>query len=373
MSPARRSLRRRDWPRGLYEKRPGYFTWRHPKTGKEYTIGHVPLPHAINEAIAANRHVLAAAPSLVAQLTGASNTVAELVADMPVAENRSTRNAFRAGDKVIVEGALVDGVRINGLGAIQANELTVKHCADLLDAMIQAGKVQQALAVRNRLIAVCARGIRKGWMATNPAEVTEKPKAVVARGRLTLEMYRAIHAAAEPWLQRAMDLALVTGQDRSTVAAMKRSDVIDGRLICQRSKTAAKAPPIAIPVSLYLQAIDRSLEALLSPPVRALRSDYILHHTEAKGVAKPGDPIRLATITAGFTEARKAASIPDTLPDGKGAPTFHEIRSLAKRLYDAQGGVDTKVLLGHMTEAMAKLYASTRDRTPIEVRVVNST
>lgn len=58
-----------------------------------------------------------------------------------------------------------------------------------------------------------------------------------------------------------------------------------------------------------------------------------------------------------------------TLPDGKGAPTFHEIRSLSKRLYDEQGNVDTKALLGHRTEKMGALYADPRGVAPIRVRV----
>jgi integrase len=40
-------------------------------------------------------------------------------------------------------------------------------------------------------------------------------------------------------------------------------------------------------------------------------------------------------------------------------PSFHEIRSLAKRLYDAEG-VNTKDLLGHKTERMAATYADGR-------------
>jgi hypothetical protein len=56
MSPARRSVRRRDWPRGLAERRPGYFTWRHPD-GREIAIGRVPLAVAKSEAIAANQHI----------------------------------------------------------------------------------------------------------------------------------------------------------------------------------------------------------------------------------------------------------------------------------------------------------------------------
>jgi hypothetical protein len=69
-------------------------------------------------------------------------------------------------------------------------------------------------------------------------------------------------------------------------------------------------------------------------------------------------------ISHAFTEARKLAEIPD-----EGAPTFHEIRSLSKRLYDAQGNVDTKALLGHTTEQAADIYADPRGIEPIRVRI----
>jgi hypothetical protein len=375
MSPARRSARRRDWPRGLYEKRPGYFIWRHPYTGEEFVIGRASLAHARNEALAANSHVSAEVPSLVARISGETHTMAQLVADMPTAEKRQTRNTFRALDKIITDGALKGEERIKGLGAIQTGQLTVKHCADLLEIMVKAGKGHQALAVRTRLIAICAHGAQKGWMERNPAEVTAKPKTTVARGRLSLEDFLAIREASRewPWLARAMNLALVTGQDRSTIAAARRKDVVNRRLITHRSKTADKAPPLAIPIDIRLDVLGLSLEDILRERT-GIVSHHIIHHTHQQGRAKRGDPVSLKSITNCFTEARKRAGIPDELPDGKGAPTFHEIRSLSKRLYDAQaaaGGmkVDTKELLGHMTDAMSELYKKTRDQTPIEVKV----
>ncbi|RKT98633.1 integrase [Burkholderia sp. Nafp2/4-1b] len=51
------------------------------------------------------------------------------------------------------------------------------------------------------------------------------------------------------------------------------------------------------------------------------------------------------------------------------APTFHQIRSLAKRLYDAQGNVDTKALLGHTTDEMSEMYANSRGLAPMKVTV----
>lgn len=92
--------------------------------------------------------------------------------------------------------------------------------------------------------------------------------------------------------------------------------------------------------------------------------------------ARPGLLERLAgssihpdRISHAFTEARRLAKVPDVLPDGKLAPTFHEIRSLAKRLYDEQGNVDTKALLGHKTERMATMYANPRGSEAVRVRV----
>jgi len=375
MSPARRSARRRDWPRGLYEPRLGYFVWRHPDTGESHVLGRIPIAYAKNEAMRANKHVAdTTMPDLVAMLSGARNSMAELVANMPAAEKRSTANTFRALDKIITDGALLDGERVKGLGQIACADLTVMHCADLLDVMVQAGNGHQAQAVRVRLVAVCTRGMHKGWMTGNPAEVTAKPVATVSRARLTLEAFLAIReASAEwPWLARAMNLALVTGQDRSTVAAAQRKHVAAGRLICHRSKTADKAPPLAIPLAIRLDVLGLSLDDILRERT-GIVSPYIVHHTLAQGRAKPGDAVGVNLITRAFSEARRLAGLPDLDADGKAAPTFHEIRSLCKRLYDKQGDVDTKALLGHTTEAMSALYKKTRDMTPVEVAVVHTT
>lgn len=46
-----------------------------------------------------------------------------------------------------------------------------------------------------------------------------------------------------------------------------------------------------------------------------------------------------------------------------------KIRSLAKRLYEQQGNVDTKALLGHATQRMADMYADPRGIEAIKVRV----
>lgn len=360
MSPARRSLKRRDWPRGLREPRPGYYAWQAPD-GKVWGIGAVPLEVAKQEAIAANLHVAEQAARLVARLEGNVETMADLLKLMPVSPKSNTAKSHRALDKKITAA----------MGTVLARDLTVKHCAALLDAEIAAGRHRMSQAIRSRLIAACRKGMAKGWMASNPAEATENPPVLVKRGRLTLEMFRAIYEVApqvNEWLQLAMMLALVTGQDRSTVASMQRKHIADGVLTTWRSKTRDTNQPVAIPLRLRLDVMKVSLSELVAHRT-AVVSRYLVHHVNPWGNAPAGSSVHPDRISHAFTEARRLAKIPDVLPSGKLAPTFHEIRSLAKRLYDAQGNVDTQALLGHADEATGAIYADPRGAEPITVYV----
>jgi hypothetical protein len=362
MAARPRDRRRRDWPVGLREPRPGYFTWRNPASGQDMPIGRVPLAQAKREASAALDYVLAQKPTLVERLTGAGNSVADLLDKMPEAANQNTAKSWRSLDKKIRAG----------MGSVLCTGLTVKHCADLIEAEAEAGRARTAEALRARLLAVCKRGMALGWLESNPAEPTEAPDVEVQRGRLTLEQFKAILAKApevNEWLRGAMLLALVSGQDRATLSGMRRADVGPEVLTVRRGKTGVW---IEVPLALRLDAIGMTLREALDAcrsGVRALREDWVLHHAREYGNAPLGSRIHVNLLSRAFTEARTLAGIPDTGPDGKGAPTFHEIRSLAKRLYTAQGGVDSKALLGHLTERMSDTYANPRGAEPIRVKL----
>ena len=364
MNAARRGIKRRDWPRGLREPRPGYFVWEPP--GGEITIngerktclviGSVSYPVARNEAIAANAHVLEIKRTLLSQLTAASSegrTVADLLKLMPAGDKPNTAKSWRSLDKTILAG----------IGTRQAAALTVADCAGLLNPIIEAGKSRSAQAVRSRLVSVCAKGMAQGWMTANPATVTEDPRVVVKRGRLTLDAFKAIYAKAPEvaeWLQHAMALALVTGADRATIAGLQRADVADGYLTFARIKTGVR---VAVPLRLRLDALDWTLADLVARKSGVI-SPLLVHHINPWGNAPAGSAVHPDRISHSFTEARRLAGIEDD-----GAPTFHELRSLAKRLYEEQGGVDTRALLGHKTERMSDLYANPRGVEAIRVRV----
>jgi integrase len=289
----------------------------------------------------------------VDRLEGVGNTVGALIDRLPVPDKPNTAKSVRSLDKIIRAK----------LGTAQCSEVTVAMCAELVDGIAAAGKARSAESVRSRLIALFRKGQALGWMDFDPASITERPRVKVQRGRLTLESFKAVYAqaaVAAEWLPAAMMLALVTGADRSTIAGLQRSDVADGYLTITRIKTGAR---VAIPLALRMDAVGVTLADLVSKRTGVV-SRYLVHHVSVWGNAPAGSKVHPDRLSHAFTEARRAAGIPD-----EGAPTFHEIRSLAKRLYEQQGGVDTKALLGHATERMSALYADPRGVEPIRVRV----
>ncbi|UXC38233.1 tyrosine-type recombinase/integrase [Cupriavidus gilardii] len=358
MAARPRIRKRAHFPPNLHEPRPGYFTWRDPRDGKTHVIGRVPTAQAIHEAIEAN--VVAekglARKSLAERVGSSAETIADLVARMPLdGYKKSSLYTVKSAQKIITDG----------LGHIRCDELTAKDVAGLLEEMKARGVQRMAQVVRSRLMQVCLKGVALGWMQSNPVEVTEKIRVKVRRRRLTLETFQAVLAKAPEvldYLENAMLLALVTGQDRSTIARWERSAIQGDVIIASRAKTGVQ---IAIPLSLRMDAIGMSVADVLARcKGTGIVSRYLLHQTKTWGPAKRGSQIRIGSLTTGFQKARELAGI-----TGDDAPTFHEIRSLSKRLYDAQGGVDTKALLGHMSDATAAIYANSRGIEPMKVRV----
>lgn len=356
MNAARRGNKRRDWPRGLREPRPGYYAYETPD-GRVLGIGRVSLARAKTEALAANLHYEQQRPTLIDRITGAHHTVSDLLDMMPASSVENTAKSLRSLDKLI-RGAI---------GDIAANKLTTKHCAEVIESQMAQDKHRQALALRSRLVAICNRGQQLGWMTGNPALPTVKPRPVVRRGRLTLETFLKIYKQApnvSAWLPVAMQLALVTGADRSTIAGLTRADIKDDCLYIKRSKTEkSTGMVVAIPLALRLDCLGWTLRDVLAHRTGVL-SRYIVHHVENHNHAPSGSPVFVDTISKAFAEARDLAGITGDAP-----PTFHELRSLAKRLYTEQGNVDTKTLLGHSDDKTAAVYADPRGVEPVKVRI----
>lgn len=357
MAARPRTRAKGNWPDNLYEPRPGYYTWRDPRSGKTHVIGRVPLAVAKFQAMEANAHITAPTKSLIERVQDSGKTVADLLGKMPsdgIAEN--TRRSRLSLDKKIRDA----------LGDIGCSGLTVKHIAELLESERDAGKARSAQALRSRMVSMCRRGVELGWMQTNLAEVTGSPEVKVKRRRLNgIEEFNAILRVApqvNEWLANAMLLALVSGQDRVTIASWQRPPSAATSVLVRRGKTGVQ---IDVPLELRLDALGMSLgDVIARCKASSVATKFLVHHVRPHGNAPTGSPVHPDSITHAFANARTLAGI-----DGDDAPTFHEIRSLAKRLYSEQGNVDTKALLGHLTERMSALYADPRGIAPIRVKI----
>lgn len=74
--------------------------------------------------------------------------------------------------------------------------------------------------------------------------------------------------------------------------------------------------------------------------------------------------ITTTTVSRGFVKAREATSI----NWGDNPPSFHEIRSLAARLYtDEKGGEFAQRLLGHKSAMMTAKYQDNRGSEWVKV------
>lgn len=249
-------------------------------------------------------------------------------------------------------------------GDLPLISLDTERIAELLKEYAKAKKGRMAQAIHAALIDVFDEAIAAGKFPSdkpNPARVAKRPKHKTKRARLTLETWQPIFKAAQehcpPWGWKAMLLALVTGQRLDDVANMQFKDekTIDGRKYLEvvQSKTGAR---VRIDTALRLDAVGYSVREVIALCRDRVASPWMNHHSVSNGTAQAGQKVRAKTLSDMFRLAREHSGL--TWGEDP-APPFHEIRSLSKRLYDAQG-VDTKALLGHKTDQIAAEYADAR-------------
>lgn len=369
MAGRRRTQKKRYFPPNLYESG-GYYRWRNPMDGQWHSIGR-DRAQAIAEAVEANLHIqgLLQKRRLVDRVAGIDgDTVAEWCAKYRVKLQekldgeeiaRSTHDSYKQ------KAAMVE----TAWGSLKINAITTRNAAEFLARWEDAGKKRMAQAMRSFLIDFFNAAMAAGWAASNPVVPTKAPRVKVTRERLTLEAFLAIHQVAvehfHPWVARSMELALVTGQRREEIRELGPGNVRDGKLWVVPGKTEKHGTRICIPLDLRLQAVNWSVGEVISRCKDYILSRHFIHHAARVGRSKPGDPIRKQTISGMFADARDKSG----LTWAGDPPTFHEIRSLAARLYAKERGDDfAQALLGHKTAKCAALYRDSRGAEWIEIR-----
>lgn len=365
----RRSRTTRGLPANLYERK-GYFSWRDPQTGKEHGLGR-DRKNAFEQAIEANLVVegMRGKRRLVDRIISGKDRDVDSFCDLYMASidkrledgrlAKNTHNTYRQ---------YLNKTRTTWAGRA-VDEIDTRDVADFLSQWEERGKMRMAKAMRSFLIDFFIFAMSKGWAKENPAAATKAAHVEVQRARLSLEDFQAIHAVAvkdhAPWLARAMELALVTGQRREEIASLGPRDVREGKLWVIPSKTKKHGVRLRVPLDLRLNAVGWSLGEVISRCRDNVLSPFFIHHSAFAGRAKPGDRVRPQSVTEGFAEARDNSG--RSWPKGGTPPTFHEIRSLAARLYDEQG-IDAQILLGHKSPDTTALYRDGRGTEWTEVK-----
>lgn len=342
-------------PRNLtYRKRDRLYSWRNPITGQELSLGRIDRKDAISQAIEANNYI---------EQNYLPSALLDRIKETPTFTVKTWLERY----EVILERRELKPntmkVRRNQIatisdefGRMPLSAVSTKDISTFLESYILCDKKSMASGLRSVLLDIFREAIVEGHIERNPAEPTRTPTPKVKRERLLLEQFEIIRDAATAhsgWAANACDLALVTGQRREDVSLFRFSDIRDGRLFVTQEKTGHK---LALPLDLRLDSADLVLQDVIDRCRKNNPSDFMLYSAVRRGGRKPG-PLTPDGITQAFSDIRDSTG----LKFGPNPPPFHEIRSLASRLYERERGEDfAQRLLGHKNLTMTKKYLDAR-------------
>lgn len=249
---------------------------------------------------------------------------------------------------------LIKVIRQN-IGKRPLTKITPQDIAQLIKIYTDQDKAPSAKCMYHLLKDIFREAYAQGWNDKNPTDPIKCPKVTVKRSRMTLNEFKKILNEADKTgnktLHDAMMLAIVTGQRRSDIATMKKSNIKRNYLLIEQYKTGAK---IALPVKLKCKKLNISLQDIID----STKNNYLLSNNNKQ--------IKLDTITRQFARLRDKVFKKNYWT---GTPTtFHEIRSLAERLYREQR-LDTMTLLGHKSQQMTDRYNDNRGREYKKLRI----
>ena len=373
MAARPRSARNRILPPNLYQKKDGYYWFRNPITKETFGLGRN-KEAAISQAKTANADIerRRGDTSLLARMDGGDNLLSkwcdvyeESLTDLKPNSMKSIRSHLNA-------------IRSDEIGKMILIHIAPRDVVAFVERCEAKRGAPMAAKIRSRLRDVLRVAMERGAIEVgkNPVEVTYKQKVVVKRSRLSLETYQAILAEAKShkhrlWVANAIELALVTGQRLEDVCRMTFENVHDGFLWVEQTKgRGPNKPKLCIPLSLPLAAAGLTLEEVVKRCRDRVVSKHLIHFSHAISKGKPGSAVAPGTLSQAFKVARNGAKI--AVEKDRTPPTFHELRSLAARLYSEQYGKDfAQALLGHKSAAMTAVYRDSRGQGWTEIKISN--
>ncbi|CAL8476451.1 tyrosine-type recombinase/integrase [Caballeronia sp. S22] len=372
MAARRREAKRRHWPENLYQNGAGYFYYRNPDTQQDYGIGR-DQAKAFGEARAANAELEKSRGyvSLVQRITAPDEKTLQVWSEEYEAIYEETRKPTVSTMRTVRAG--LRAVRTAPFIEKHLRSISTREVAQFVDDATEERGPNMAKLIRKTLLDMMNVAETKGLIETgkNPVAVTRVPDIEVERSRLTLDQFNRIHQTAlgmQPWIARSMEVALLSGQRREDVTRMMFSDVKDGFLFVEQRKSRGKVR-LRIPIAVRIDAVDLSLDDVVKRCRDAAVSKWLLHYTSPRGARKAGHEVEVQEVTRQFAKARDATE-GLVWEAGKSPASFHEIRSLAARLYSDQYSPEfAQAILGHKSASMTALYRDVRGAEWVEVKL----
>lgn len=353
-----RLAKNRALPPNLYINSNGYYSYRDPEKKTQKGLGK-DRAKAIQEARKANAAMATREQSsLVDWVLGRSDyTLGEW---LPIYRELWEERTQPAANTLANTKTYLKKLSASDLAKMRMRAIETAHVSKYLESFAKTSGAGTARNMRSKLADIFRWAETQGVIdvAKNPVTATFNPDYKVVRERLSLDQFWAIHAQASTWVRNAMMLALVTGQRRDDISNMKFSDYKDGFLHVAQGKSGGETK-LQIDGSIRLAKVGRSIDEVIAGCRDLIVSRYMVHHTERVSKIKPGDKVRPITISNAFQQAREKTKI--VVSEGRTPPSFHEIRSLAERLYKEEFGADfAQAILGHKSAQMTAKYDDLR-------------
>lgn len=354
----RRLAKFKSFPANLYQNPAGYFYYRNPHEKTQKGLGR-DKAFAFQEARKANAALATREPSsLVDWVMGKTEYTLEgwlpVYKQLWIEKTEPRDNTLRACTMYVKRLATADFAKR------RLTEINTAHVAKYLEEVEKESGAATANAMRARMSDIFRWAETQGLIEVgrNPVAATRAPRPDVKRERLSLEQFQAIYQHAPTYLKRAMNLALMTAQRRDDLAGLKFNDWRDGYLHVTQGKSNGTVN-LRLDGKIRLSKVGMTIAEAVQDCRDLIVSRYLIHHTEHQGAAVPGDKITSNGLSNAFQRARDAAGI--KAEEGRTPPSFHEIRSLAERLYrDEYGAAFAQQMLGHKTSAMTDKYNDLR-------------
>lgn len=354
----KRLAKNRGFPPNLYQNPMGYFYYKNPQTKKQMGLGR-DRARAFQEARKANAALATQEPSSIVDWV-LGKTEYTLEGWLPVYKQLWMEDVQPAPVTLLNYSVYWRRLEKVEFAKRRLADISTETIAKYLGEYKEKHGATAASMMRARLKDIFRWAETQGLIKSgcSPVTATRTPKVVVTRERMGFEQFVAIRDAGPVWLRNAMNIALVTGQRREDILSMKFSDWHDGRLHVAQGKSGGKTR-LALDGDIRLEKLGMSISDVVKSCRDSIATHYLVHHVKHWGPAKPGHRVPGDAISRAFISAREGVGIDPA--EGRTPITFHEIRSLAERLYrEEQGAEFAQMILGHKNAATTARYDDLR-------------